>query len=65
MKRWLAWLPLVITAVLMWYARITNVGVTHYNLFLLGLLAWCFIIILFYRANRNPEEIEDNGKTLD
>lgn len=65
MKRWLAWLPIVITAVLMWYARITNVGVTHYNLFLLGLLAWCLIIILFYRSNRSRQEARDSGKTSD
>lgn len=52
MKRILAWLPIVITALLMWYARVTNVGVTNYNLFLLGLLAWCLIIIGFYRVLR-------------
>ena len=52
MKRILAWLPIVITALLMWYARVTNVGVTNYNLFLLGLLAWCLIIIAFYRTLR-------------
>ncbi|MCB2226779.1 MAG: hypothetical protein KQH53_08890 [Desulfarculaceae bacterium] len=49
-KKLLAWIPIVITALLMWYARVTNVGVTHYNLFLLGLLAWCLIIIAYYRA---------------
>ena len=65
MKRWLAWLPIVITALLMWYARVTNVGVTHYNLFLVGLLVWCFIIILFYRSNRNREKAEGSGETLD
>ncbi|MCB2192595.1 MAG: hypothetical protein KQI62_13575 [Deltaproteobacteria bacterium] len=53
MRRILAWLPIVITALLMWYARVTNVGVTNYNLFLLGLLAWCLIIIVFYRAIRS------------
>ncbi|MBU4566874.1 MAG: hypothetical protein KMY53_01660 [Desulfarculus sp.] len=56
MKRILAWLPIVITALLMWYARVTNVGVTNYNLFLLGLLAWCLIIIAFYRVLRRKDE---------
>ena len=52
MKRFLPWLPIALTAGLMWYARVTNVGVTHYNLFLLGLIAWCLIIIAFYRLVR-------------
>lgn len=56
MKRIIAWLPILITAVLMWFARVTNVGVTHYNLFLLGLLAWCLIIIGFYRALRTKSK---------
>ncbi|MBU1274564.1 MAG: hypothetical protein KJ720_04250 [Proteobacteria bacterium] len=55
MKRLLAWLPIVITAFLMWYARSTNVGVTNYNLFLLGLLAWCLIVIAFYRLTRRRD----------
>jgi SNF family Na+-dependent transporter len=54
MKRILAWLPIVITALLMWYARSINVGVTNYNIFLLSLLAWCLIIIMFYRLTQGP-----------
>lgn len=55
MKKLLAWLPIAITAFLMWYARSTNVGVTNYNLFLLGLLAWCLIVIAFYRLTRRRD----------
>ena len=54
MNKILAWIPIVITALLMWYARVTNVGVTHYNLFLLGLLVWCLIVIAFYRIIFKP-----------
>lgn len=52
MRKLITWLPIGITAVLMWFARKTNVGVTDYNLFLLGLLAWCLVIIGFYRFMR-------------
>lgn len=55
-KKLLAWIPIVITALLMWYARVTNVGVTNYNLFLLGLLAWCLIIIAYYRVLRSKPQ---------
>ena len=53
-KKILAWLPIVITALLMWYARSINVGVTNYNIFLLCLLAWCLVIIVFYRLIQGP-----------
>ncbi|MCF8032423.1 MAG: hypothetical protein K9K66_05775 [Desulfarculaceae bacterium] len=54
MSKILAWIPIVVTAMLMWYARVTNVGVTHYNLFLLGLLAWSLVVIVFYRILWKP-----------
>jgi hypothetical protein len=48
-QHWLAWIPVAITALLMYLAKITNFGVTDYNKFMLFLLAWSAIIIGYYR----------------
>ncbi len=49
-QHWLAWVPIAITALLMYGAKITNLGVTHYNVFLLLLLSWACILIFYYRG---------------
>lgn len=46
---WLAWAPIAATGLLMYFARITNIGVTHYNTFMLILLAWSAFLVFFYR----------------
>jgi uncharacterized protein (DUF486 family) len=59
--KWLNWLPLTATAVLMYLARITNLGVTDYNLFLIILMIWCLCLITFYRNTHKRR----HGKTMD
>ena len=49
-QHWLAWVPIVLTALLMYLAKITNYGVTHYNIFLLLLITWSAVLIFYYRA---------------
>lgn len=51
MKRvnWFSWVPILITAFLMYLAKITNLGVVHYNVFLLLLLLWTLLVIFYYR----------------
>lgn len=46
---WIAWIPVAITGILMYLARITNIGVTNYNIFLLILLAWSAFLVVYYR----------------
>jgi len=46
---WLAWAPVAVTGVMMYLARISNIGVTNYNVFLLVLLAWSLFLVFFYR----------------
>lgn len=47
---WIAWIPVAITGILMYLARVTNIGVTDYNLFLLILIAWSTFLVFFYRS---------------
>jgi len=46
---WIAWIPVAVTGLLMYLARVTNIGVTDYNLFLLILIAWSAFLVFFYR----------------
>jgi Ca2+/Na+ antiporter len=57
----IAWIPLAITVVLMYLARITNLGVIDYNLFIILLMVWVFIMINFYRSTNK----ERWGKSMD
>lgn len=52
MSKLLAWIPLAITMVLMYMARITNLGVTDYNLFMILLMVWVLGMILYYRTTQ-------------
>ena len=61
MKKWIDWLPLAVTMVLMYWARVTNLGVTDYNLFLVLLIGWCLVMLLFYRN----QEKGRRGKTME
>jgi hypothetical protein len=47
---WIAWIPVAITGIFMYLARITNIGVTNYNWFLIILIAWCTFLVFFYRS---------------
>ncbi|MBN2032796.1 MAG: hypothetical protein JW836_05925 [Deltaproteobacteria bacterium] len=58
---WLSWFPVVGTAILMYFARVSHIAVLHYNLFLALLLAWCAAVIAFYRVFNAPGE--RNGAT--
>ncbi|MGD8563543.1 MAG: hypothetical protein PVG03_13440 [Desulfarculaceae bacterium] len=57
------WVPLVLTALLMYLAKRTNIGVTNYNVFLLLLLGWALILIVFFRTisrrRRGDDKIHD------
>lgn len=49
-RDWIAWLPIAATGLLMYLAKITNIGVTNYNWFLLILIAWSTFLVFFYRS---------------
>jgi hypothetical protein len=48
-NRWFEWLLVALTAVLMVSLKYLHYGVTHYNVFLLILMAWSMIIIVSLR----------------
>jgi hypothetical protein len=43
------WLPVITTAVLIHFARVSHIAVLHYNLFLILLLSWSGLVIGFFR----------------
>ena len=49
MSKWLAWIPILTTAVLMYFARTSHIAVLNYNLFLISLIVWAAALIAFYR----------------
>ena len=59
LRRWLEWLLIALTAVLLISLKQLHYGVTHYNIFLLILLAWTLIVIvclsmLYEKKNQSP-----------
>jgi hypothetical protein len=44
-----SWLPVVCTAILMYFARTSHIAVLNYNLFLISLLVWVAAVMAFYR----------------
>ena len=46
LRRWLEWLLIALTAGLLISLKQLHYGVTHYNIFLLILLAWTLIVIV-------------------
>ena len=49
-ERMLEWLMLALTAGLLVLMKWLHYGVTHYNIFLLILLAWSMVLLLVFRA---------------
>ncbi|RJX32524.1 MAG: hypothetical protein C4525_10615 [Desulfarculus sp.] len=49
-ERWLQWLLLALTAGLLLFLKWLHYGVTHYNIFLLILLAWTLLLLVAFRA---------------
>ena len=47
--RIIAWLTVAGTAGLMFLLKELHLGITHYNLFLTILLAWCLQVIVVFR----------------
>jgi hypothetical protein len=43
------WIPVIGTAVLIYFARTSHIAVLHYNLFLFLLLLWSGLVIGFFR----------------
>jgi len=48
-SNWLSWIPIVVTAVLMYFARGSHIAVLNYNLFLISMILWVGALIAFYR----------------
>ena len=48
-RRKVEWLLLAATAIMLIVLKWLHLGVTHYNIFLLILLAWCLGLILIFR----------------
>lgn len=58
LQRTLQWLLLAATAVLLIFLKWLHLGVTHYNFFLLILIAWTAALVIAYRvltANRRSD----------
>jgi len=49
-RRKVEWLFVALTVGLFMWLKWTHYGVTHYNLFLLILLAWSLILIVVFRS---------------
>lgn len=49
-SNWLSWIPIVVTAVLIYFARGSHIAVLNYNLFLTSLMVWVAALIAFYRT---------------
>ncbi len=49
-RRKLQWLLVALTVTLFVWLKWTHYGVTHYNLFLLILLAWSLMLIVLFRS---------------
>lgn len=45
----LPWVPIIVTTVLLYFARFSQVAVLHYNLFLVSLMVWVAVLFAFYR----------------
>jgi MFS superfamily sulfate permease-like transporter len=62
-RRKLEWLFIVLTVALLLFLKWLHYGVTHYNIFLLVLLAWTLVLILVFKAltalEYSPRERED------
>jgi hypothetical protein len=54
------WLPVIVTAVLMYFARVSHIAVLHYNLFLLLLMSWSGVVIGFFRFLHKTRQRADN-----
>ena len=50
LRRKVEWLLLALTAGLLILLKWWHLGVTHYNVFLLILLAWSLVLILLFKA---------------
>ena len=50
MQRMLEWLVLAATAGLLILLKWLHLGVTHYNWFMIILLAWCLGLVVFFRV---------------
>ena len=55
MRRKLEWLFIALTAGLLMWLKWLHYGVTHYNIFLLILLAWSLMLIVVFRGLHRPE----------
>lgn len=65
MGRWLEWLLIALTAGLLISLKQSHYGVTHYNFFLLILLAWSLILIVSLRFlyKKGTTTIDDQDKS--
>jgi hypothetical protein len=61
LKRKIEWLMLALTAGLLVLLDWLHLGVIHYNIFLLSLLAWSLVLILTFRALTTGSEKGEKG----
>lgn len=55
MQRVLEWLVLAATAGLLILLKWLHLGVTHYNWFMIILIAWCLGLVVFFRVISSPD----------
>ncbi len=60
-QRKLEWLLAALTVALFVWLKWTHYGVTHYNLFLLILLAWSLMLIVVFRSLAERESHASRG----
>lgn len=61
-RRKVEWFLLALTAGLLVLLKWLHYGVTHYNVFLLILLGWTFMLVLLFRALSHMRSAEHEGQ---
>ena len=57
MKKMIGWLAIAATAVLLMVLKRSHLGVIHYNWFMIILMAWCLVLVVFFRMHKKPDRI--------
>ena len=57
MKKMIGWLAIAATAVLLMVLKRSHLGVLHYNWFMIILMAWCLVLVVFFRMHKKPDRI--------
>jgi hypothetical protein len=63
--KWLQWIPMVATLVLIYLLRRSHIGVTNFKFFVLIIIVWSLLLILFFHLTRAARPKKPPGDPLD